>query len=382
MLSLFNIIHSGLRFATNVFLIHYLLDKFCPAQYRYFLLVSTTGIIYYYSYAEMRVRNYIDEYPRVKNLVDSIDEIFKKKRYEIEFIKFSQVSHFTTKNELLSSLTNEYRLPFDFMIYSFSSKDEKVVNRCLYYTLDDVENKLTNCEKCNYTFFSVEVVVQLENGPIQSYNLPLKTEHENYYMVGNKINRVFICYLLYQKYSVEYDSENIVYSLNLLDNLVRMSTLNELDCILFGKEDYSTYSLINVEENNKENNIEHYEIEYERISDNDSMPELEEIIENEREVERDEERYEEKIIEFQEELEKLKMEIQEIEEAEKEPEKEAEKEAVDENVEQINIAQVEPIVELLCLSDTSDTSETYELVERVGPTEKKKRGRPRNSIKL
>jgi len=336
--------------------------------------VSTTGIIYYYSYAEMRLRNYIDEYPRVKNLVDSIDEIFKKKRYEIEFIKFLQVSHFMTKNELLSSLNIEYRLPFDFMIYSFSSKDEKIANRCLYYTLDDIENMLTNCEKCNYTFFSVEVVVQLENSSIKSYILPLKTEHENYYMVGNKINKVFICYLLYQKYSVEYDYQNIVYSLNLLDNRIKIVTLNESDCVIFSKEDYSVYSLINIEENN----IEDYEIEHERFgsdSENDSMPELEEI-ENEREV-----LDQEKINEFQEEIEKLKMEIREIAE-----------ETVDETVEE----KVQPYLPIeldetlqnfgpLCVSDTSDTSDTsesYELVRPTETTEKKKRGRPRNPIKL
>jgi hypothetical protein len=306
----------------------------------------------------MRLRNYIDEYPRVKNLVDSIDEIFKKKRYEIEFIKFLQVSHFMTKNELLSSLNIEYRLPFDFMIYSFSSKDEKIANRCLYYTLDDIENMLTNCEKCNYTFFSVEVVVQLENGSIKSYILPLKTEHENYYMVGNKINRVFICYLLYQKYGVEYDYENIVYSLNLLDNRIKIVTLNELDCILFGKEDY--------------------EIENERFGDsdseNDSMPELE--TENEREV-----LNQEKINEFQEELEKLKMEIQEIVE-------ETVEETVDEKVQPYLPVELDETLQNfgpLCVSDTSDTSDTsesYELVRPTETTEKKKRGRPRNPIKL
>lgn len=366
MLSLFNTIQYGVRIARNVFLIHYFLDKIYPAQYRYFLLVTTTGIIYYYSYAEMRLRNYIDDYPRVKNIVESIDEIFKKKRYEIEFIKFLQVSHFTTKNELLSSLNNEYRLPFDFMIYSFFSKDEKVANRCLYYTLDDVENKLTNCEKCNYTFFSIEVVVQLENGSIKSYILPLKTERENYYMVGNKINKVFICYLIYQKYGVEYDSENVVYSLNLLDNLVRMSTLNELDCILFGKEDYE---------------IEHEGIE-DSDNDNDSMPDLEEIIENDRMVLR-----EEKMNEFQEEIQKLKIEIQEIVE---ETEKESIDEILDEILgeilhEKVEEPEVNKMIESvgpLCLSDASDTSESTESYEIVGPTEKKKRGRPRNPIKL
>jgi len=366
MLRLFNIIQSGLRLASNIFLIHYLLDKFYPAQYRYFLLVTTTGIIYYYSYAEMRLRNYIDEYPRVKNIVDSIDEIFKKKRYEIEFIKFLQVSHFTTKNELLSSLNNEYRLPFDFMIYSFSSKDEKVANRCLYYTLDDVENKLTNCEKCNYTFFSVEVVVQLENGPIKSYILPLKTERENYYMVGNKINKVFICYLLYQKYGVEYDSENIVYSLNLLDNHIKIVTLNEYDCILFLKEDYE---------------IEHESIE-DNDSENDSMPDLEEIIENDTMVLR-----KEKMNEFQEEIEKLKIEIQEIvEETEKESADEILHEILGEILyEKVEEPEVDKMIENvgpLCLGDTSDTSESNESYEIVGPTEKKKRGRPRNPIKL
>jgi hypothetical protein len=256
------------------------------------------------------------------------------------------------------------------MIYSFSSKDEKVANRSLYYTLDDVENKLTNCEKCNYTFFSIEVVVQLENGPIKSYILPLKTERENYYMVGNKINKVFICYLIYQKYGVEYDSENVVYSLNLLDNLVRMSTLNELDCILFGKEDYE---------------IEHEGIEdsdNESDGDNDSMPDLEEIIENDTMV-----LHQEKINEFQEEIEKLKIEIQEIVE---ETEKESADEILDEILgeilhEKVEEPELDKMIENvgpLCLSDTSDTSESNESYEIVGPTEKKKRGRPRNPIKL
>jgi hypothetical protein len=323
------------RLAANIYMVHYVVDKLYPEQYRNVLFFFTCKMIYLYSFLQFHAKKYLEEHEQVKQLVDTTFEVFTKKPAEIECIVFNNITLKMSKNELLKWVTNEneYRIPFDFVIYSFKPDETKNnFDRCIVYDLTrkNLEDAMNNREKCDFTFLSVYVVVEVRGESAKNYVLKLKTETENYYMVGNKINSLFVCHYLYENYGVDYDCEKIVYSMNVVDHNVSVVSLTEKDCLVFSKEKYTIETV-----------VEHVdESGYEDVDDD--MPELEEI---------------DDIIHFRKEIEELKMELKEM----------IEHEVVEPIVETIVTEPVvtepllEPVIEPIYASESNE----YEIVEET-----------------
>ena len=359
-----------LRLAANIYITHYVIDRLYPEQYRNVLFFFTCKMIYLYSFLQFHAKKYLEEHEQVKQLVDTTFELFTKKPAEIECIVFNNITLKMSKNELLKWVTteNEYRIPFDFVIYSFKPDEKKNnFNRCMCYDLKikDLEHALNNRENCDFTFLSVYVVLQLEKGITKNYVLKLKTDTENYYMVGNKINSLFVCHYLYQNYGVDYDCEHIVYSMNIVDHNVTVVSLTEKDCLVFSKEKYTTETVIyDAYENDGESLDEDVDETVDEDVD-DEMPELEEI---------------DQMNDFHKEIEELKMEMNEmikneISEPFVEPLVEVVTEplvevVVESVVEPVVESVVEPVVEPVVESIyVSDSSESYEIVEETSEKE-------------
>jgi len=112
---------------------------------------------------------------------------------------------------------------FDFMIYSDNTPDK------IIYTKIPLEPRKK--ELCNFSFISVSVQIKDKTYLIK---------FENYYIVGNTINKYVISYLIKQQYSI---SQDIVdYSLDIIDHNVNMLELGPDDEITF---ELNTYSIKN-----------------------------------------------------------------------------------------------------------------------------------------
>lgn len=237
-----------LRILANVFTAHYVLDNFFPEQYRNFIFFSASKTIYLYSWMEFHLKKYMDENKNIKKILDYFN-IFGKKHQEIELIVFNKVLISMTKDVFEQSKNHEKMIPFEFVLLSSidkSNTSKETTNRCIYYTLKDIENNLTNLEKCSYKFFSLSVFIkEVDRNVSKQYDLILKNHKDNYYMVGNKINKVFVCYWLFQKYGVDFDWRYITYRMDLLDNKFKIFSLNEDDCIVFSKDSYDVIKFDN-----------------------------------------------------------------------------------------------------------------------------------------
>lgn len=328
-----------LRLAANIYIAHYVVDKLYPEQYRNVLFFFTCKMIYLYSFLQFHAKKFLEEHEQVKQLVDTTFELFTKKPAEIECIVFNNITLKMSKNELLKWVTteNEYRIPFDFVIYSFKPDEIKnKFDRCMCYDLTrkNLEDAMNNREKCDFTFLSVYVVLEVRGESAKNYVLKLKTETENYYIVGNKINSLFVCHYLYKNYGVDYDCEKIVYSMNVVDHNVSVVSLTEKDCLVFSKEKYTIETVVDHE------SVETCE-DVDKDVDDD-MPELEEI---------------DDIIHFRKEIEELKMELKEM----------IEHEVVEPVVETIVTEPVvtepllEPVIEPIYASESNE----YEIVEET-----------------
>lgn len=112
---------------------------------------------------------------------------------------------------------------FDFMIYSDNTPDK------ILYSKIPLEPRKK--EACTFSFISVSVQIKDKTYLIK---------FENYYIVGNTINKYVISYLIKQQYSI---SQDIVdYSLDIIDHNVNMLELGPDDEITF---ELNTYSIKN-----------------------------------------------------------------------------------------------------------------------------------------
>jgi hypothetical protein len=104
------------------------------------------------------------------------------------------------------------------------------VNKLVYFSIP----KIFTYELCKFTFLSI-TVSQGES----TYYLKLKSNTENYYIVGNKLNKLFIGYLLKKQCNVDIAEK---YTLEILDQHIISKKLDETDEIIFVEENnYKIY---------------------------------------------------------------------------------------------------------------------------------------------
>ena len=222
-----------IRIISLGFTIHMLAKYFYPQQYNNYLINSFTLVVYTYSFLELKFKNHFINNPLVKKILN----FFERKHCDIEIIKSNSVCFSLGLNEYKSWFNYNYN--YDFTIYSHKSSEESTMcNRIIYH---DVKNMMTifSYELCSYTFISIEVSIEdlTDRAKTNKYHLTLKENDENYYIVGNRINKMVIYYLLNQQYSVDYP-DNIPYIIDLIDFNVNMKVLTEKDTLYLFENEY------------------------------------------------------------------------------------------------------------------------------------------------
>ena len=212
---------------------HILFSIVCPNEYQITLINLSFYVILIYSYIELFFKNMYN-YPGFSRIRTILNKI--KKNGEIEIIKFNDVLVSTNKK----SLYIHNFLLYDFIIFSdyerLENKCTEKVNKILYYDLQKFPINFTY-EVCNFSFISISVKI-IKNEKEEVFPLKLSSHSENYYVVGNKINRLLVCYLLKKQHKILCDEISEKYKLEIIDNNVNMLTFTEDDEIILNVSDY------------------------------------------------------------------------------------------------------------------------------------------------
>ena len=215
----------------------HILMKYCfPQQYDMLFVSSFTKTIYLYSFLEILFKKQLkgtEQYPIVKNIMD----IFKKTQNEIEVIKFNEPCFAMSLDDYNNWI--HYRIDYDFIIYSHKESEESTMyNRVLYHTIEKPIIP-ASYKLCGFSFISIQVSIEdiKDRSKTNSYYLKLRTDGDNYYIAGNKINREVVLYLLKTHYNVDYPPFT-TYIIDMIDFNANIQFLTEKDTICLLENDY------------------------------------------------------------------------------------------------------------------------------------------------
>jgi len=223
---------------------HVFFSSVCPNKYHIALLNLSFYLILIYTYIEIYVKKAY-YHPHMTQIREFIENAKKKK--DIEIIKFNEVIASTDKN----NVQIHQLLLYDFIIFSDYDGAKALsqkVNKILYFGFDNFP--FTYCYNvCKFSFisFSVKLVVNCKE---QSYPIKLSSDLENYYVIGNKINRLLISYLLKKQCGIVCDELEGKYVLELIDHNVNMISLSEKDEIVLNEKDYKVIPFLYIDSTN------------------------------------------------------------------------------------------------------------------------------------
>lgn len=233
----------------NIFLygmsMHIFFSSVCPNKYQMALLNLSFYLILTYSYIEMHVKKlyYHENMSQIRKFIE-----VAKSKPEIEIIKFNDVITSVDKTRVSISQL----LLYDFIIYSDYSRPidshSSRVNKVLY-SGSPVFPLNYSYSLCNFSFISINVKLFVDCKE-KSYAVKLVNDSENYYVVGNKINRLIICYLLKKQHDIVRDDLTEKYVLDLIDHNVNMLSITEKDEIILNENDYKVVPFVFTETSN------------------------------------------------------------------------------------------------------------------------------------
>jgi len=200
--------------------------------------------IYIYSYFQILLDKVIRiTSPYVKLLRDKTCDVL---------IKYKIISGKSEENILINDKTiitfyNEGKLVKQDEFFSIFSlllhadiKNCEPVNAFDLVTIADLKNILTFIpDECKYDLLDIRFLALYLKHNDKSHIIDLCNNTQNYYVVGNVVNSVFLKYYLVNVLNIALDtSKSFVYTLELMDHNVQMVYLDETQSIVFQKDGY------------------------------------------------------------------------------------------------------------------------------------------------
>lgn len=171
-------------------------------------LATTIGynLIYFFSYWQIKY-NYIN-----KKLINDVNQ---KQILNVEL--YDKINGI--KNKKMSDYLNWKKENYDCMIIikdtGIYPYDKIIINKNINFPVELIWNNV------KYKFLSLMVIISED----EKYDIKLNSKKENYYIVGNVIDKNFIKYYL-EKYHKLKIKEDILYIVQLIDQNVKMNTLD------------------------------------------------------------------------------------------------------------------------------------------------------------
>jgi len=160
-----------------------------------------------------------------------IDLYYKKNVHEIEIIKHNETILKTNKK----NLSADDLLSYDIIIFSDleNNNESQKINKIVFSGLLEFPLYF-NYNICNYNFIALMVTLNDNAFPIKLLN-----ERENYYIVGNKLNSIFICYLLKNQHNIICNHIDCSYNITIFDHCANIINITEKDEVILEKNNYS-----------------------------------------------------------------------------------------------------------------------------------------------
>jgi len=158
-------------------------------------------------------------------------------KYEIEIIKCNEVILKTTR----TSLSEQDLLLCDMIVVTNIDDQTGMINKQVFTGRSKLplQREIIHC-----TFTFIAMTVKMNE---KSWSIKLSDENESYYIVGNKLNRYVISYLLKNQHGVICDNICGKYELIIFDQAANMVTCNERDEIILKQNNYEIVSFVSVD---------------------------------------------------------------------------------------------------------------------------------------
>jgi hypothetical protein len=186
-----------------------------PEKHEQFVITLSTNCIYYFS----KMQILLNKYKPAANSASSLKEEI------VELVSDGVVYYKTTKKDVINyDHTNEYELA----LYSIITEDG--TNKRVYDFINIPKTvEEFSCEKADFKFILSELVVG---------DTKVKLNFEDFYVVGNVFNPMFIRYFLNTYYKNSLVNPNDDYTICILDHNVNSIELNKNMGIKINKDNY------------------------------------------------------------------------------------------------------------------------------------------------
>jgi hypothetical protein len=218
------------------------------------------NLIYIYSFAQIKYNQLYNyalpffNYPKKDCInIETRVELFNTEMHLCSIFDkkyFEPFEKLTDLSQELSNTINIQKFNKNLIIISELSNATNTTNKCI--------NKKIICsldlENCDRKFVASEITfiaLYLNYNDVR-YNINLKTDNFNYYLVGNVINldflRYYVKYVLNDPAFIIKDTDTASYKLELMDHNVNMIELNAEQSIIIEKNGYNITNINNSDE--------------------------------------------------------------------------------------------------------------------------------------
>lgn len=197
--------------------------------------------IYYYSKTQRLSHKYINQLYQNKYVKKTINYIENKKYIikeylwnDVEIIKYNNMIFSCKLNNLI--LYNP--LYMDFFICSdiHSFPVNKLVGK-------DIYGFMKKFVMCDFKFYSITLILSER----ERYPISLSSNHYNYYIVGNVIDKYVFFYLLNRQHGININVDrDLCYTLEMLDNNMDLVFVTEKDEIVLSETNYKIKNVFSI----------------------------------------------------------------------------------------------------------------------------------------
>ena len=196
------------------------------------------NIIYFYSICQIKCNQLYN------NFLPYL-EMFKNENKLIDDINTQTLELFDLSTNKNKNITDNEQQIFNQMVLSIRSPNNILIMSELLH------KKIINKKTWNFDFdvSKITFIALYLNYNDARYNINLKTEAFNYYLVGNIIDKQFVQYYINNilKLPFNYEKEDMLsYQLELMDHEVNMISLNACQSIIIEKDSYQVLNETNI----------------------------------------------------------------------------------------------------------------------------------------
>lgn len=193
-------------------------------------------LIYLFSFLQMqyfKAQQYINTIYNTpvitnENSIKTIIEQFKNNQKIGHILETTPMQSIVIQ-ENITNIPQEY----DLIVFSDISDNLKPQNKICYSALNDETDY--KYDVSNIKFISVNLTYNKNQ-----YDIKLKTDEFNYYIVNNVIDKVFLKYYLVHVLNIVLDKDtDFTYKLEIIDNTVNVINLDINDSIIILKDGYN-----------------------------------------------------------------------------------------------------------------------------------------------